>query len=383
MSNQYIPYSCQNISEEDIKAVERVLRSDFLTQGPEVKKFEQALASYTGAKHVVAVSSGTAALHLAAAALGIENNSLVWTTPITFVASANCARYLGAEVDFVDVEPSTGNICIDALRTKLEEAKKNNRLPDLLIPVHFSGRACNMTELESLAQKYSFKIVEDASHALGGKYSNQNYVGSSAATECTVFSFHAVKSIATGEGGAVMTSNKELAGLLRTLRTHGITRESSELIEKDKPAHYYEQQYLGFNYRISDIQAALGTSQLGRLDQFIERRRELAKRYDLALKNSPYLLPEIDESSAWHLYTIQVPGGEVARDKLFKTLRDNQIGANVHYRPVHLQPYYSFKKGSFPNSEKFAESILSIPLHPRLSEQQQDKVVEVLLSGIS
>ncbi len=379
MSEKFIPYSCQSISEEDINAVVKVLRSEYLTQGPEIELFEAALCEKTGATHAVVVSSATAALHCAMTALEIGPKSLVWTSPVTFVASANCARYLGAEVDFVDIDPQTGNICIEELSRKLQHASKIDRLPQVVIPVHLAGKAVDMAGILELSKKYSFEVVEDCAHALGGRYSDNKKIGGNSKSISSVVSFHAIKAITTGEGGAILTSNEKIASRLKDIRTHGITRDPSRLIKKQMPCNYYEQQILGYNYRLPDILAALGRSQLTKLDDFISQRISQAKRYHKALQDSEYQLPELDLNSAWHLFWLRVPGGEEARDLLAEKLRRNKIGSNIHYRPVHLQPYYDIPEGTFPKAEEFAKSVLSIPLHPKLTLEQQDRVIDVIL----
>ncbi len=385
-----IPYSRQEISEEEIKEVVRVLRSEYLTQGPEVLAFEQALCAACSVPYLVAVSNGTAALHLACQAMGIGPQSRVWTSPITFVASANCALYLGATIDFVDVEGNTGNMCVLALEEKLILAEKRNVLPQLVIPVHFSGRVCDMERIAGLSQRYGFSVLEDACHALGAEYSGGDPVGSGRWSRATVFSFHPVKSITTGEGGAIATRDEALAKKIAMLRTHGITKDKESLYKKDFPEWYYEEQVLGFNYRMNDLQAALGRSQLQRLPQFISRRRELAQRYDKVLEKVPVVRPTYDPCSAWHIYVTQITGSEKRagnkRDQVYSQLRENGIGAQVHYYPVHLQPLFAgfgFLPGEFPVAEQYSAQALSLPLYPSLSEKDQDFVVRSLAEACS
>lgn len=373
-----IPYSRQEIDEEDIAAVTAVLRSDFLTQGPAIKTFELALTRYCGAAHAVAVSSCTAGLHLICLALGLGKGDRVWTSPISFVASANCAFYTGAQVDFVDIDPVTGNMDPDRLEEKLASAQRKKRLPKLIIPVHFSGSSCDMVRISALAQRYGIKVVEDAAHALGA-FCKGVPVGACTHSDATLFSFHAIKSITTGEGGAVLVKDPTLAKKLMILRTHGITRDA-ECMESSSPEKwYYEMQELGYNYRLTDIQAALGISQMKKLDDFIHRRRTLAQRYRQLLAALPLTLPPTDEESAWHLYPVQLTEeASITRSALFDKLRTRGIGVNVHYIPVHLHPYYrrlGFKPGNFPMAEAFYARILSLPLFPSLSEAEQKSVV--------
>ena len=368
-----IPYSRQQIDEEDIEAVVRVLRSDWLTQGPAIEEFEASISSYCQAPHSVAVSSATAGLHLACLAFGVGENDIVWTSPLSFAASANCARYLGAAIDFVDIDPQTGNMSAALLAEKCQKAKAENRLPKVVIVVHYAGRACDMAAIHALKSQYGFHIIEDAAHALGANYSNSKPVGSNADSDCTVFSFHPVKPITTGEGGMVTSHDKKLADKIRLLRSHGITRDTALLNKKDMPAWYYEQKELGFNYRITDFQAALGTSQMKKLGRFISVRRKLAERYAELLKGSVQT-PPADAHCGWHLYTVQV----AERDRIFTAMRAAEIGVNVHYIPIHLHPYYQslgFKAGQFPHAENFFSRCLSLPLHQGLTDADQDYVV--------
>ncbi len=382
--NEFIPYSCQLIEEDDIVGVVEVLRSSHLTQGPKIREFETALEEYCQVPHAIAVSSATAGLHLAMLSLGIKSGSLVWTTPITFVASANAGLYVGANVDFVDVDPLTANMSIPVLKEKLFQAKKDNRLPDVLVPVHFSGRSAGMSELKALSREYGFFIIEDAAHSLGGIYQSQMPVGCCHYSDITVLSFHAVKSVTTAEGGACLTTNPEIAKKLLKLRTHGITREPAELINKNLPAWHYEQQELGYHYRLTDIQASLGITQLKKLDSFINRRREIAIYYNQHLSQALISKPPLDLLSAWHLYSIRVP--EKIRDPLYKYCIEQGIGVNTHYQTVHLQPYYQSLGQVYSDlavAENYSKQTLAIPIHPKLTEAQQQRVIKVLTDGIN
>lgn len=378
----HIPYSRQEISEADIAAVVDVLKSDFLTQGPAIPAFERAFAEAHGAKHAIAVANATAALHIALMALDVKAGSLVWTCPISFVASANCALYVGADIDFVDIDPLSRNMSVEALKAKLEAAEVKGRLPDVVIPVDFSGLACDLKEIRELASQYGFRIVEDASHATGARYLN-GAVGSGFSDIC-VFSFHAVKIVTTAEGGMLTTDDDELARRLRLLRTHGVTREADQLKRPSEGGWYYEQVTLGFNYRITDMQAALGLSQLSRMDGWRDRRQALADRYDRLLADGPFKLPLQlqDRASSWHLYVIELTdAARASRAEVFGGLREAGIGANVHYIPIHTQPYYEglgFKRGDFPYSERYYDRAITIPLFPAMTETQQDFVVNTL-----
>jgi UDP-4-amino-4,6-dideoxy-N-acetyl-beta-L-altrosamine transaminase len=379
-----IPYGRQSISEEDIRAVVEVLRSDFLTQGPAVPRFEESVAEQCGAAHTVAVNSGTSALHIACLALDVGPGDRVWTVPNTFVASANCARYCGADVDFVDIETGTWNISVAELARKLEKAKKQKALPKVVIPVAFAGQSCAMLELRDLADRYGFRVLEDACHAIGGSYRGQP-IGNGRFADITVFSFHPVKVVTTGEGGVAATADPKLARRMAQLRTHGITREPTEMTEPSHGAWYYEMVELGWNYRMTDLQAALGCSQMKRLTEFIARRTALADRYERLLAASTLTLPRRDPfaRSAWHLYVIgwnEEASGK-SRKTAFDALRAAGIGVNVHYIPVHLQPYYrrSFHRGQFPVAERYYERALSIPLFPAMTDADQDRVAEALL----
>ena len=378
-----IPYSCQSISAEDIEAVCTVLRSEFVTQGPAVGEFERAFAQRHQVEHAVAVSSATSGLHVACLALGVGPESLVWTTPNSFVASANCAIYCGASVDFVDIDPRTRNMSVAALEAKLEQAKRGGALPHVVIPVDFSGLPCDLAEIRALGDKFGFKVLEDASHATGAVYQGSP-VGSRFA-HATVFSFHAVKIVTAAEGGIVATQNGDVARQLRLLRSHGITRDTQRNVEEP---WYYEQQLLGFNYRMTDLQAALGMSQLLRLDAMHRRREELAARYDSLLAHLPLILPARlpDRRSACHLYAVEIDDARTSksRGEVFQHMRRANVGVNVHYIPIHTQPFYrqqGFKVGQFPASERYYERALSIPLFPSMTDEQQAVVVESLSSA--
>ena len=379
-----IPYGRQDISNADIEAVIDVLKSDFLTQGPTVERFEMAVAGYCGVARGVAVSSATAALHLACLALDVGPGDLVWTSPISFVASANCALYCGADVDFVDIDPQSTSMSLDALAEKLEDAANRNRLPKVVIPVHLGGQSCPMDEIARLARTYGFAVVEDASHAIGGTYKGEP-VGNCRFSDIAVFSFHPVKIVTTGEGGMALTNRADLAEKMTLLRSHGITRDPALMQGPSQGGWYYEQVDLGFNYRMTDIHAALGCSQLRRVDQFVGRRRDLAQRYDQHLKDLPLTLPwqHPDAQSAWHLYVIRLDLKRLAisHREVFERLRSADIGVNLHYIPIHTQPYFKklgFKSGEFPEAERYYEEAITIPLFPGMSEAQQDEVVECL-----
>jgi UDP-4-amino-4,6-dideoxy-N-acetyl-beta-L-altrosamine transaminase len=382
-----IPYSRQAVDEADIAAVTSVLRSDYLTQGPAVGAFEQAFARRHEVAHAVAVSNATAALHIACLALGIGPGKRVWTSPISFLASANCALYCGAQVDFVDIDPATRNLSLAALSDKLALAARAGSLPDLLIPVDFSGLPCDLREMRALAERYGFRILEDASHATGASYLGRP-VGSTHA-HASVFSFHAVKIVTTAEGGIVTTNDPALARRMRLLRSHGMTREAADLEEAPEGPWVYEQQALGFNYRLTDLQAALGRSQLERLEAMHAARVALAGRYDRLLAELPLRLPprRADRVSAWHLYAIEIDAERcrVPRAAVFAALRAQGIGVNVHYIPIHTQPYYrrlGFARGDFPAAERYYAQALSIPLFPDLSEAEQLHVVSALRAAL-
>jgi UDP-4-amino-4,6-dideoxy-N-acetyl-beta-L-altrosamine transaminase len=379
--SQYIPYGRQNITQEDIDAVVEVLRSDWITQGPAIERFEQAIASYCQAKYAVAVSSATAALHIACLAVGLGERDILWTSPNTFVASANCGLYCGAKVDFVDINPNTYNLSVDELEHKLAWAEKQGCLPKVVIPVHFAGQSCEMDKIAALSQRYGFRIIEDASHAVGGHFQGQA-IGCCEFSDITVFSFHPVKIITTGEGGMLLTNEEELYKKLVRLRTHGITRDVEVMQEESHGCWYYQQIELGFNYRMTDIQAALGSSQLQRLDQFVERRRFLAERYNQLLQTLPLVLPwqDPDTESSWHLYVIRLKLDKIDKThrQVFEELRQAGIGVNLHYIPVHTQPYYQklgFSWGDFPQTETYYREVISIPIYYDLTDEAQDFIV--------
>ena len=380
-----IPYGRQDITQADIDAVVAVLRSDFLTQGPAVTTFEDGVASRVGAAYAVAVNSATSALHIACLAMGLGEGDLLWTVPNTFVASANCGRYCGADVDFVDIDPRTWNISVPALRAKLADARRAGRLPKIVVPVHVSGQPTDQEEIRSLSLEYGFKVLEDASHSIGAERSGER-VGSCRWSDATVFSFHPVKIVTTAEGGMVMTNDAELAARLRMFRSHGITRDPTRLVAESAGPWYYEQQVLGFNYRLTDMHAALGTSQLTRIDEYIARRNELALRYDTALAGLPLMLPHVlaENRSAFHLYVVRLKsGGARSHRAVHEALRAQGIEVNLHYMPVHLQPYYrtlGFHEGQFPESEAYGQEAISLPMYPALTDDAQDSVVRALRS---
>jgi UDP-4-amino-4,6-dideoxy-N-acetyl-beta-L-altrosamine transaminase len=383
-----IPYGHQDINQADIDAVLEVLQSDWLTQGPAITCFERKVADYCGAQYAVAVSSATAALHLACLAAGLAPNMWLWTSPNTFVASANCGRYCDANVDFVDIDPLTYNLSIAELETKLIQADNQQKLPKVVIPVHFSGQSCQMAKIAALAQQYQFTVIEDASHALGGSYRGQK-VGSCAFSDMAVLSFHPVKIITTGEGGMILTNRLDLYEKLLRLRSHGITREPQQMQGEIPGAWYYQQIDLGYNYRLTDLQAALGVSQMARLDAFVARRHQLVARYHHGFADLPLILPyEAAEAfSAYHLYVIQLKLNEISktRTQVFNQLRAANILVNVHYIPVHTQPYYQqlgFKMGDFPQAEQYYQAAISLPLFPGLTEQEQDYVIHTVRQAI-
>jgi UDP-4-amino-4,6-dideoxy-N-acetyl-beta-L-altrosamine transaminase len=380
-----IPYGRHDISQEDIDAVVSVLRSDWLTQGPAVPAFEKIVAEKVGAKHGVAVNSATSALHIACLALGLGPGDWLWTVPNTFVASANCGLYCGAKVDFVDIEPDTGNIDIEALKRKLVSAKKADALPKIVVPVHFAGQPPDQEAIAELAREYGFKVIEDASHAIGASYKDEP-VGSCRWSAITVFSFHPVKIITSGEGGMALTNDAELSWRMTMLRSHGITREQDRMEATNPPPWAYEQQMLGFNYRMTDIQAVLGVSQMARLAGYVERREQLARQYDDRLAQLPLKLPHRanDRKSSWHLYVVRLS----ARNRLavFNAMRSAGIGVNVHYSPVHLQPYYrrlGFASGQYPGAEAYGAEAMTLPLHPKLSAADFDAVVAALATALA
>lgn len=380
-----IPYGRQSITRQDLRAVMSALRSEYLTQGPGVEKFESALGFSFGAAHSIAVNSATSALHLACMALGVNEGDLVWTSAVTFVASANCARYCGADVDFVDIDSETFNMSPEALQTKLKQASIDGRLPKVVIPVHLTGQPCDMKAIHELSKEFGFSIIEDASHATGASYLGSP-IGSNKFSDITVFSFHPVKIITTGEGGAALTNSPELADKMRQLRSHGITRNSDQFKLACQPSFYYEQHDLGFNYRMTDIQAALGTSQLKRLGSFIKRRRQISSYYDMKFRDHDIALPfqHPDGNSSWHLYVVRIPyrAGKNSRDQIFEGLRERGISVNLHYIPVYRLPYYAkmgFNPESFPNSEAYYAEAISLPIFPELKSREQDQVVSSLL----
>jgi len=384
----YIPYSRQNISQDDIEAVCQVLRSDFLTQGPAVPAFEQSFAQRHEVRHAVAVSNATAGLHIGCLALGVGPGTRVWTSPNSFLASANCALYCGAAVDFVDIDPRTRNLSVAALEAKLVVAAREGTLPRVVIPVDFSGLPCDLREIRALADRYDFKVLEDASHAAGATYLGKP-VGSEFA-HASVFSFHAVKIVTTAEGGLVTTQDEAVARRLRLLRSHGMTRDPSEMERPSEGAWYYEQQVLGFNYRMTDVQAALGLSQLGRLDSLHAQRETHVQRYQDLLADLPLLLPVQlpDRRSSWHLYAVEVDAARTrnTRAVVYERLRSAGIGANLHYIPIHTQPYYTrlgFKRGDFPAAEQYADRAISIPLFPALTPEQQSFVAQTLREALA
>jgi UDP-4-amino-4,6-dideoxy-N-acetyl-beta-L-altrosamine transaminase len=379
-----IPYGRQSISEADIQAVVDVLRSDFLTQGPAVPAFENAVANYTTAKQAVTVNSATSALHIACLALAVGKGDIVWTSPISFVASANCALYCGANVDFVDINPLTYNMSVEALAQKLTLAEKAGNLPKVVIPVHLSGQSCEMQAIHKLSQQYGFKVIEDASHAIGGKYQNQP-VGNCKYSDITVFSFHPVKIITTGEGGIAVTNNDVLANKLRLLRSHGITRDEAQMAHEPHGPWYYEQIDLGFNYRMTDIQAALGLSQMQRLDEFVAKRHAIAERYNKELAVLPIITPtqHVDTYSALHLYVIRLELDKIklTHRQVFEALRAADIGVNLHYMPIYKQPYYAalgLDNNAYIEAEKYYETAISIPMYFGLKDDQQATVISTL-----
>ncbi len=386
MNSGRLPYGRQDINQDDVDAVRRVLESDLITQGPVVVQFENALAQYCGSDFAIAVNSATSALHIACMALGVGQGDTVWTVPNTFVASANCARYCLADVDFVDIDPKTYTMCPDALASKLEQAKTTGTaLPSVVIVVHFAGQACDMRVIAQLAERFNFKLIEDASHAVGARYENKP-VGNCQYSDITVFSFHPVKIVTSGEGGMATTNNKALAEKMRLHRSHGVFRPEPGSGRVDDEPWIYEQSSLGYNYRMTDIHAALGLSQLQRLDEFVERRHQLADRYVSKLDHLPFVLPyqSANSYSALHLYPVLVPASEqqasVRRD-LFDYMQSQDIGVNVHYIPVHTQPYYQqlgFRQGDFPASEHYYQRTISLPLFSRMTDAEQDRVVNCL-----
>lgn len=377
-----IPYGRQDIQPEDIDAVLSVLQSDFLTQGEAVPRFEQALCELSGGQFAVAMNSATSALHVACLALGVGAGDWVWTSPNSFVASANCALYCGARVDFVDIDPQTLNMSVSALAEKLKLSAGKNQLPKVVIPVHFAGQACDMAAIKKLADEYGFAIIEDASHAIGGRYASGEKIGACCYSDITVFSFHPVKIVTTAEGGAALTNRADLAEKMRLLRSHGVTRDANLMTQAPDGAWYYQQIDLGFNYRMTDLQAALGCSQLRRLDAYIAKRHEIAVRYMDALQDLPLTLPSFDAASALHLFVVQVE----ERKRVFDALRAAGIGVNVHYMPIYRQPFYQrfgFSPADFPHAEHYYARAISLPIFPKLSAGNQEKVILELKKALS
>jgi UDP-4-amino-4,6-dideoxy-N-acetyl-beta-L-altrosamine transaminase len=383
-----IPYGRQEITQADIDAVVGVLRSDYLTQGPCIPRFEEALAQYCGATHAVAVNSATSALHIACLALGLGPGDELWTSPITFVASANCGLYCGAKIDFVDIDPQTWNLCPEALEAKLIATRKVGRLPKVVVPVHFCGQPCNMAEIHRLSRQFGFKVIEDASHAVGGKYKGEP-IGNCRFSDITIFSFHPVKIITSAEGGMAVTNNAGLAYKMTLLRSHGITRDLDQMTRASDGPWYYQQIDLGFNYRMTELQAALGLSQLTRLDAYVSKRHALARRYDHFLEGLPVTRPSQhpDSYSGIHLYVIRLQLRKIAQTHLrvFESLREQGIGVNLHYIPIYRQPYYEqmgFSVGYCPQAEQYYSEAISIPLYPGLTESQQDRVVAAIREAV-
>lgn len=387
MSAPFLPYGRQSIDEADIAAVVEVLKSDFLTQGPAIGRFEKAVSDFCGARHGIAMANGTATLHCAAKALGLGHGDRLWTSPITFVASANAGRYCGAKVDFVDVDPGTVLMCPERLEAKLVQAEKEGALPRVVVPVHFAGQSCDMPRIHALGQKYGFKILEDAAHALGGEFEGRR-IGGCNWSDAASHSFHPVKIVTSGEGGMITTNDPELAWRIGLLRTHGITREADRMVGESHGGWYYEQLELGFNYRMTDLQAALGASQMTRLEAFARRRREIADLYDRELAGLPLrpLARDPRGISGWHLYMIRLNLGEIRRSRreVFDSLRAQGIGVNVHYIPVHLQPDYQklgFAKGMFPESERYYEEAITLPMFPAMTDEDVARVKNALITA--
>ncbi|MEQ5814543.1 UDP-4-amino-4,6-dideoxy-N-acetyl-beta-L-altrosamine transaminase [Marinobacter sp. NFXS11] len=379
-----IPYGKQEISQADIDSVLEVLQSDFLTQGPKVPEFESKVAEHVGAKHALAVNSATSSLHIACLSLGLGPGDWLWTSPITFVASANCGLYCGAKVDFIDIDPKTYNLCPEALARKLEKADEEGRLPKVVVAVHLCGQPCAMSEIHQLSKRYGFRIIEDASHAIGGKYKGE-FIGANRYSDITVFSFHPVKIITTAEGGMALTNDDELASRMNLLRSHGITRDSGLMTQEPDGPWYYQQIELGFNYRMTELQAALGVSQMDRLDDFVARRHELARRYDDMLADFPVITPwqHPDSYSGLHLYVIRLKLDETraSHREVFESLRERGIGVNLHYIPVHTQPYYKdmgFEADDFPQAMSYYREAISLPMFQGMAYEQQDQVIEAL-----
>jgi len=381
-----IPYGRQNINQDDIDSVLKVLKSDFLTQGPITPEFEAEISKYCKVKYAVAVTNATSALHLACLALGVGKDDIVWTSPISFVASANCAKYCGAKIDFIDIDNDTFNISIDLLKQKLIDAEKNNNIPKVIVVVHLAGHSCDMKELKDLSLKYNFKIIEDASHALGGKYLDLP-VGSCSFSDITVFSFHPVKIITTCEGGVCTTNDKYLYEKIYTLRSHGIVRNQEDMKNISHGSWYYEQLELGYNYRLNDLQSALGINQLKRLDSFVKKRHEIAANYNLFFKNIDYVTTQKQKEniySSYHLFIIRIKkNSKQTRKQIFEKFRSEGIFVNIHYIPIFKHPYYNnnFNESNYPNSLNYYSEAISIPIFPQLEEKDIVKVKEVFLKS--
>ena len=386
--NRMIPYAKQDISDEDIDSVIEVLKSDFLTQGNKVPLFEDIISERVGAKYALAANSATSCLYLSCLSLGLSKEDILWTSPITYVASANCALYCGAEVDFVDIDPLTWNISVEILEEKLKTARKIKKVPKILVLVHLAGNPCDLQKVFDLSKEYGFSIIEDASHALGSKYSGE-HIGSSVYSDISVFSFHPVKNITTGEGGMILTNNQKLSEKIDLYRSHGITRDTKKMINKEEGLWYYEQLLLGFNFRMSDIHAALGISQMNSLDKFISKRNELSQIYTEELKGLPLTIQRVrkEDLSAWHIFVIRLKLSELklSRLEIYNSLRNKGIGVNVHYIPVHLHPFYKnlgFNKGDFPNSENYYDGAITIPMFTKLKKKEMKLVIQALKESI-
>lgn len=383
-----IPYGKQDINQADIDAVVNVLTSDRLTQGPVVPEFENKISALCQSSFAVASNSATSALHIACLALGISKGDVVWTSPISFVASANCALYCGADIDFVDIDPTTANMSVSALTLKLKKSQYENTLPSVIIPVHLAGQPCDMQAIYLLAQEYGIKVIEDASHAIGGTYQDHP-IGSCKFSDITVFSFHPVKIITSAEGGMALTNDEAIANKMRAYRSHGITNKADEFINASHGPWYYEQQLLGFNYRMTELQAALGLSQLNRLTEFVQKRHEIARKYEQAFNAHNYfsLTQHKDSFSSYHLYVLLLPTsiGGIQR-KLFEHLRTHNIFSQIHYIPIHLQPYYTklgFSHGDFPAAEAYYSRAISLPLHPNLTSTEQDYIINTVIDFLA
>lgn len=386
--NRMIPYAKQDISDEDIDSVIEVLKSDFLTQGNQGPLFEDIISKRMGAKYALAANSATSCLHLSCLSLGLSKGDILWTSPITYVASANCALFCGAEVDFVDIDPLTWNISVEILEEKLKTARKRKKIPKILVLVHLAGNPCDLKKIFDLSKEYGFSIIEDASHALGSKYSEEQ-IGSSTYSDISVFSFHPVKNITTGEGGMILTNNKEIAEKVNLYRSHGVTRDTNKMFNKNEGLWYYEQLLLGFNFRMNEIQASLGISQMNSLDKFISKRNEVSQMYMKNLKNLPLTFQKVrnEDLSAWHLFIIHLKLDqlELTRLEIYNSLREKGIGVNVHYIPVHLQPFYrnlGFKQGDYPNSESYYDGALTIPMYTKLKKKDIEFVIQALQESI-